>query len=516
MELPEDDLFYRILFERAVDGIVLATGEGSILAANTRACHLLKRSREEISLAGLGALLDPNGPSLETVRQQWRQYGSFTGELSFVRGNQEVFPSEVVVAVCEHGGIEKVSVNFRDITTRKQMEEKSKSIMSALVALHEAGRVLTSTLELEEAGKRFLEIVRRIAGFDAAVLRLQSEDRGWRVLCAFGPERLRQEADRSPEAYAARRAALKTKDSQRFRIRQSEKQSSQQSSHLAGFCLPLVIQDRIIGLAEAYGAAVHGEQTNIESLETLTSQAAGILENAQLYRKLAGRERRLEEVIGKLLVSQEQERRRVAREVHDGLTQVAIGTHQSLQAFADDHPPNTAAGDERLNRVLELARETVREARYVITDLRPTALDDFGLVAALRLNVERLRADGWEISYDEALGEERLPTDLETTLYRVAQEALANIRKHALTRRTAHVVLTRWYNKVRLEVSDWGSGFDRRKVSERVRLGECVGLSSMQERMALVDGRCQIYSRTGGGTSVVAEAPLSESREGGH
>src|SRR5918993_1433027 len=276
MELQEENLIYRILFERAADGILLATGEGSILAANTRASHILKRSREEISLAGLGSLLDPSGPSLETVRQQWRQYGSFTGELRLVRGNQEVFPSEVVFAVCEHGGREKVSVTFRDITNRKQMEEKSKSIMSALVALHEAGRVLTSTFELEQIGKMFLEIVRRIADFDAAVLRLQTADRGWRVLCAFGPERLRQEADGSPEACAARRAALETKDCQQFLVRQSKRQSC----HLAGFCLPLVIQDRIIGLAEAYGAAVHGDQTSIEILETLSNQAASILENA--------------------------------------------------------------------------------------------------------------------------------------------------------------------------------------------------------------------------------------------
>jgi PAS domain S-box-containing protein len=510
VELLEDDLFYRILFERAVDGILLATGDGSILAANTQACYLLKRSREEISLAGLGALFDPNGPSLETIRQQWRQYGSFTGELNLVRGNREVLPSEVVVAVYEQGGEEKVSLNFRDITRRKQMEEKSQSIMSALVALHEAGRVLTSTLELEQIGSRFLEIVHRIAGFDAAVLRLHTEDRGWHVLCVLGPEKLRQEAERSPEAKAASRGALETRHSQRFHIKQPDKQRSD----LAGFCLPLVIHDRLIGLVEAYGTAVHGELTTIETLETLTGQAASVLENARLYRKLAGRERRLKEVVGKLLVSQEQERRRVALEVHDGITQVAIGTHQSVQAFADDHPPNTVAGAESLNRVLELACETVKEARYVIADLRPTALDDFGLGAALRLNVEKLRADGWEISYDEALGEERLPTDLETTLYRVAQEALANIRKHALTRRTAQVALTRRYNKIRLEVSDGGSGFDRRRVSGKVRSGECVGLSSMQERMALVDGRCQIYSRPGGGTSVVAEAPLSESREG--
>jgi PAS domain S-box-containing protein len=507
----EDDFLYRILFERAADGMLLVTGEESILAANTQACHILKRSREEISLAGLGALFDPEGPSLETARRGWRQYGSFTGELSLVRGNKEVFPAELVVAACEDGGREIMSVVFRDITGRKRMQEKSKHIMNALVALHEAGRVLTSTLELEQIGKRFLEVVRRVAGFDAMVLHLQTDDGGLRVLCAFGPDRLRQEASGSPEAYAARCATLETKDSRVFRLRGAERRSCS----LAGFCLPLLIQERIIGLLEAYGAAVTREPLTIETLKSLASQAASALENARLYRKVAERESRLEELVGKLLVSQEQERRRMAREVHDGLTQVAISSHQTLQAFADDYPPNTPAGAERLNRVLELARETVREARYVIADLRPTVLDDFGLAAALRLNVERLRADGWEITYDEALGEKRLPPDLETALYRVAQEALTNLRKHALTKTNAHVLLIRRDNNIRLEVRDGGSGFAPREVSERGEAGECVGLSSMQERIALIGGRFQIYSRPEGGTSVAAEVPLRESGEVG-
>jgi PAS domain S-box-containing protein len=512
MESQEDDFLYQILFERAADGMLLVTGEESILAANAQACHMLKRSREEISLAGLGALFDPEGPSLETVRREWRKYGSFTGELTLVRGNKEVFPAELVVAACEDGGREKVSVVFRDITGRKQMEAKSKSIMNALVALHEGGRVLTSTLELEQIGKRFLEVVRRVAGVDAAVLHLQTDDGGWSVLCAFGPDRLRQEASGSPEAYAARRAMLETKDSRLFRLRGSERRSCS----LAGVCLPLLIQERIIGLLEVYGAAVTREQSTIETLKSLASQAASALENARLYRKVAERERRLEELVGKLLVSQEQERRRVAREVHDGLTQVAISSHQTLQAFADDYPPNTAAGAESLNRVLELARETVREARYVIADLRPTALDDFGLAAALRLNVERLRADGWEITYREALGEERLPPDLETALYRVAQEALTNLRKHALTKTSAHVLLIRRDNNIRLEVRDGACGFDLREVSERGEASECVGLSSMQERIALIGGRFQIYSRPEGGTSVAAEVPLPEAGEVGN
>jgi signal transduction histidine kinase len=146
--------------------------------------------------------------------------------------------------------------------------------------------------------------------------------------------------------------------------------------------------------------------------------------------------------------------------------------------------------------------------------LRPTTLDDFGLAAALRLKVEALRAEGWTIRYDEALGEERLPTDLETVLYRVAQEALTNVRKHALTR-SVLITLRRQENKVRLEVRDAGCGFDRHEASERVDLGEHVGLSSMQERIVLLGGECRIYSRPGAGTSLAAEVPLPGSREVG-
>lgn len=197
----------------------------------------------------------------------------------------------------------------------------------------------------------------------------------------------------------------------------------------------------------------------------------------------------------------------MAHEVHDGLTQVAIATHQSLQAFADEYPPENATGQARLDRVLQLARQTVREARHVITDLRPTTLDDFGLAVALRLKVEKLRADGWDVEYEEALGGKRLAADIETALYRVAQEALTNVRKHALTSRVC-IVLARQDGKVRLKVRDAGCGFDQREVFDRTDQDEHVGLSSMQERITLLRGQFQIHSRLGVGTSVVAEVPL--------
>jgi signal transduction histidine kinase len=145
----------------------------------------------------------------------------------------------------------------------------------------------------------------------------------------------------------------------------------------------------------------------------------------------------------------------------------------------------------------------------VVADLRPTVLDDFGLVTALRLQVERLSSEGLRASYEETLGEERLPEAVETTLFRVAQEALTNVRRHARTDR-AHVVLERGAHEVRLQVRDWGLGFVADDLTDGANPSEKVGLSSMRERVALLGGHFEIHSELGVGTVVVAEIPLQE------
>ena len=237
--------------------------------------------------------------------------------------------------------------------------------------------------------------------------------------------------------------------------------------------------------------------------ETLEEQVA------ERTAQLVDRERRLKDLLGKLVAAQEEERRRVAYEVHDGPTQVAIAAHQHLQAFADDHPPGSTVEPGELDRALELAQGAVRESRHIIEGLRPTALDDFGLSAAVRMRVEELKKEGWEIGHEDALGEERLPEEIETTLYRIAQEALSNVRKHARTKR-AHTRLTRRGRKVLLEVRDEGRGFDLSSTSREGSPGERVGLSSMRERVAMLGGELKITSRPGAGTSLVAEVPLPQ------
>jgi PAS domain S-box-containing protein len=227
--------------------------------------------------------------------------------------------------------------------------------------------------------------------------------------------------------------------------------------------------------------------------------------------QLQERQRQLEELIGKVLRAQQEERTRVAREVHDGPTQVAIGAHQLLQSFADGHPPGSIVREGELDRVLDLAQQTVVEARRVIESLRPTSLEELGLSAAISLLVDELREEGWEVAFEEEglQKKKRLPEQVETTLFRVAQEALTNAKKHAETKRV-YVSLARRESSVRLEVRDSGRGFDLEEVrrSGGGRGGQRVGLSGMRERLALLGGELQVHSKPAQGTSVVAELPL--------
>jgi signal transduction histidine kinase len=235
---------------------------------------------------------------------------------------------------------------------------------------------------------------------------------------------------------------------------------------------------------------------------------ASVLESTRLNEELSEHKLRLQHLVGKLVAVQEEERRRVAYEVHDGLAQTVTAAYQHLQTYAADNPPGSARGQEVLDEALRMLHHTVGEARAVVADLRPTVLDDFGLARALRLQVERLSGEGLRATFEDDLGGERLPEVVETTLFRVAQEALTNVRKHSGAQKV-RVALGRSDRALRLEVRDWGRGFAA-GATGAAGPGERVGLSSMQERVALLGGRLEVTSEPGAGTAVVAEVPLAE------
>ena len=508
--LKESEELYRNVVEQASENIFLIDPcTKHILQANASFHHSLGYQADELRRLTLYDIVahDPEtiDRNVQFVLDQGRH---FIGERRYRRKDGSLIDVEVSAGAIAYGGRPALCVVAHDVTQRKMAEEALKRSLDALLALYETGQILSSSLEREEIGSRLLEVVRRVSNLTAAVISIPDENGELGIWRSSGLDGLWRQARFAPEAMSARRDVLESREHRLLRLRRPD---GSPGRHLVSLYLPLLVRDRLVGVLEAYGPETLAEGGS-ETLISLTNQAASALENARLYAELAERENQLRRLVGKLITTQEEERRRVAHDVHDGLAQTAAAAHQHLQVFARHNPPGSASGRQELDEALELVREVVGEARQVIHDLRPTVLDDFGLAAAVRLQVQTLRSEGLEVGLEETLGDERLPPEVETTLFRVAQEALTNVRKHARASRV-RVVLDRQGSAVRLQVTDDGRGFEPHGATKSNGPGERVGLSGMRERLSLLGGRFGLQSEPGSGTTLTAEVEVATTRE---
>jgi PAS domain S-box-containing protein len=508
--LRESEELYRNVVEQAAENIFLIDPYTKhILQANASFHHSLGYEAEELRRLTLYDIVAHDHESIDRNVQRVLDRGRLSiGERRYRRKDGSLINVEVSAGAIAYGGRPALCVVAHDVTQRKMAEEALRRSLDALLALYETGQILSSSLEREEIGSRLLQVVRRVSNLTAAVISIPDENGELSIWRSSGLDGLWRQARFAPEALSARREVLESREHRLLRLRRPE---DQRGRHLVSLYLPLLVRDRIVGVLEAYGPEALGEEGS-ETLISLANQAASALENARLYAELTERENQLRRLVGKLITAQEEERRRVAHDVHDGLAQTAAAAHQHLQAFARHNPPGSPRGQEELDETLQLVREVVGEARGVIHDLRPTVLDDFGLAAAIRLQVQMLRSEGLEVGLQEALGDERLPPEVETTLFRVAQEALTNVRKHARAA-AVHVVLDRSGRAVRLMVRDEGRGFRPDEATRSNGPGERVGLSGMRERLSLLGGRFELQSEPGSGTTVTAEVEVPTNRE---
>lgn len=429
---------------------------------------------------------------------------------------------ELTVCPSEDG----ISVFYRDVTERKRAEQEREELLAerqreaeqlrvlhqrlqqsveALLGLHEVGQVLNATRDIDRMGARLLEIARRAASLDAIAISRATGRKGLRLWKRSGSDSLVRAARGTAEARRARCAVLDTGQAQAYTV------ASQPSgtSILRAWCVPLRNGDHVVGVIEAFAAPGPDLQATIEILGSMAHQLATAMQNARLYGDLARNERALRELVGRLMRVQEEERRRLALEVHDGLAQLTTSAQMHLEAFAYEYPPLTEKARVKLETSIGLTRQSVSEIRRVLSGLRPRLLDDYGLGRALAVYIEQLAGNGWDVRYCDGLGAERLPDDVETALFRLAQEALANVVKHAETRRM-RVELDREDRAVRLEVRDWGRGFDPSIADVPARPGERLGLLGMRERVSVLGGQCEVSSRLGEGTRVVARVPVAD------
>ena len=263
--------------------------------------------------------------------------------------------------------------------------------------------------------------------------------------------------------------------------------------------VPMIIRgERVVGVIN-----VHARQANTytENQLNLLIQVGNLMartvENARLYERLAEREQTLEQFASRTVEAQEHERRHLAGEIHDGISQRLISLWYRLQAasFVADGIPALVS---ELEVAKDLASAALDETRRAIAGLRPSTLDDLGLGPSLESLAMTLT--GPEIKLDVAPC--KLPPHVEVALYRIAQEALQNIAKHAHAKRvTVRLSSDRPGGVVRLLVEDDGRGFR----TNRERKAESYGLVGMQERAELVGARLSVTSRPGAGTRVKVE-----------
>ena len=263
----------------------------------------------------------------------------------------------------------------------------------------------------------------------------------------------------------------------------------------AGLYVPLVARDRAIGVLVAHDKRGSDQRFTDDDVRVAEAFAARAAVAVDLSERVA------RDALRRVVSAQELERRRLARELHDETGQALTSILLGLKAAED--AGDRAAMQAALASLRELVVETLHDVRRLAVELRPRALDDFGLVPALeRLTDTFAEQTGIEVSFAHQLTSERLPGEIETALYRIVQEALTNVVKHAGAA-TVDVFVTEHGGLVTARIADDGRGFDPSSDHD-----DGIGLVGMRERLGLIDGELRVESPAGGGTAIVAEVPV--------
>ena len=277
------------------------------------------------------------------------------------------------------------------------------------------------------------------------------------------------------------------------------------NSHILG--VPLKVRDHVIGVIVATGnqTTASFNEDHVRLLNLFAAQAAIAIENASLYEEAQKTADHLQVMSQRLVEAQETERRNVARELHDQIGQLVTSLKLRLEMCA--RLPDDTLQDS-WGEAQTLVQELLARVRELSLDLRPAMLDDLGLVPALLWLFERFTAQtNIPVAFKHAeVEQQRFGVKIETAAYRITQEALTNVARHA----SASAVTVRLWatpEMLSVQIEDDGAGFDPEAALAN---STSTGLSSMRERATLLGGHLEIESATQAGTRLTAELPLND------
>ena len=379
-----------------------------------------------------------------------------------------------------------------------RLYESSTRWLRQLESLNEIGTALASEIELEPllglVARRLRELVRA-----RLVLIALPQGGAMTVAAAEGDETqgiagARLELGGSKAGRVLQRGRSERVDSV-LDDPEVDQLAARQLGVRSALYVPLIARGRAIGVLIAHdreGSSPAFSDDDLRLAESLADRAAVAVDLSERVGR---------DALARVVKAQEHERKRLARELHDetgqALTSILLGLKPLEQSARTDEERAAMAS------LRELVVSTLRDVRRLAVELRPSALDDFGLATAVERLADTFRdSTGMRVDVETRLGEVRLPPEVETALYRIVQEALANIVKHAEATHVS-ILLTRKDFSVAAVVEDDGKGFDETDTGDDV-----LGIVGMRERVGLVGGRLAIESGSGSGTTVAAEVPI--------
>jgi two-component system sensor histidine kinase DegS len=415
-------------------------------------------------------------------------------------GSRRFQPEEVELlsAIASQMGVAAENASLhRDVTRQLERERR----------LNEVAEGITSELELGKVLSKVVEIAEELVGADAGVIGLLDEARGV-IRYPYRhnlPEEMMKARIPDGEGLAAQliasRAPAVIEDYAAYPHRIEAFVKGGLKSIMA---VPIVTGGKVFGTLQVLTLRERRSfsDRDVTVLSAVARQAAVAIENARLYENMRFYAKQI-------LTAQEQERRRMARELHDDTAQSLVALSRQLDALLVNSEVETSpAVRARLENVRKLTAQIAQDVRRFSQDLRPSSLDDLGLLPTLEGLGSKMSEEDHIEAQLEVVGERRrLSPEVELVLFRIAQEALTNVRKHSGA--TQVVTTVEFCNgTVKLTIQDNGRGFQPPgQARELVEVGK-LGLTGMVERAELAGGTLTVHSGPGQGTKVQAEIPV--------
>jgi len=411
------------------------------------------------------------------------------------------------------GRINRIVELTRDVTATKDLEGSLMRRNQQLSILNAIAMTVNQSLNLEEILSRSLETMVKLTEIDVGAVFLQEELQGMLKLMAyhgFSEQTARYVADMgmldgSCGGVVDHGQMVVVPDLSRYHTRRARNLHKENLSSLLH--VPLVVKDSVLG-SMCVGKRGKKEFTEEDQalLKAIGSQIAVAIENARLYAEVQQKEQMRGELFMKAINAQEDERKRIARELHDDTSQAMAALLFAIEESLD--LDEIAAVYRRLDGMRELVQRTLDGVHKLIFDLRPSMLDHLGLVPAIRWFANsRLEDKGVRVIIEDGMKDLRLPPEVETALFRIVQEGILNTVRHAAAR-NLWVRFRLMGDQVKVDVEDDGLGFDITGLSSLPQSMRGLGLLGIQERLELLGGEFEIHTAPGSGTRLVVHVPI--------